>query len=146
MIALDTNLLVYAHRAATREHKAAQAAIRLACNSRFGCGIAAPSIAEFYSIVTHPQASGRPSRPEEAAAFLRALEEDGGLVVWGPGARFGPRLLQTASDLDVRGVRIFDLQIALCALDGGATELWTHDAAFVKVPGLRVRDPLQTAA
>jgi predicted nucleic acid-binding protein len=63
-------------------------------------------------------------------------------VVWTPGPGFVPRLLQTALDLGVRGPRVFDLQIALCALDGGATELWTHDHAFVKVPGLRVRDPL----
>jgi hypothetical protein len=30
----------------------------------------------------------------------------------------------------------------LCALDGGATELWTHDRRFVKLPGLIIRDPL----
>jgi predicted nucleic acid-binding protein len=70
------------------------------------------------------------------------LQEDGGLAVWSQGARFVDRLLQTAADLDVRGVRVFDLQIALCALDAGASELWTHDARFVKVPGLRLRDPL----
>lgn len=40
------------------------------------------------------------------------------------------------------GPRVFELQISLCALDGGATELWTHDRAFVKVPGLTLRDPL----
>lgn len=142
MIAIDTNLLVYAHRTATPEHKGAQRAIEAACNSRSGCGVAAPSIAEFYSVVTHPGSSGRPSSPEEAAAFLRALEEGGGVAVWSQGPQFAARLLQTAADLDVRGVRVFDLQIALCALDGGATELWTHDAGFIKMPGLRLRDPL----
>ena len=142
MIAIDTNLLVFADRAATLEHRPAQAAIEAACSSRSGCGIAAPTVAEFYSIVTHPAASGRPSSPEEAAAFLRVLQEEGGLAVWSQGPQFADRLLQTAADLDVRGVRVFDLQIALCALDGGATELWTHDKGFVKVPGLRIRDPL----
>jgi hypothetical protein len=67
-------------------------------------------------------------------------------VVWGLGPQFAARLLQTATDLDVQGVRVFDLQIAICALDGGATELWTHDSAFVKVPGLRLRDPLSSSA
>ena len=142
MIAIDTNLLVFADRAATLEHRPAQAAIEAACSSRSGCGIAAPAVAEFYSIVTHPAASGRPSSPEEAAAFLRVLQEEGGLAVWSQGPQFADRLQQTAADLDVRGVRVFDLQIALCALDGGATELWTHDKGFVKVPGLRIRDPL----
>jgi hypothetical protein len=30
------------------------------------------------------------------------------------------------------------LQIALCAFEGGARELWSHDARFVTVPGLRL--------
>jgi predicted nucleic acid-binding protein len=63
-------------------------------------------------------------------------------MIWLPGPGFGDRLLQVASDLDVSGPRVFDLQIALTAFEGGATELWTHDAAFATVPGLRVADPL----
>ena len=38
--------------------------------------------------------------------------------------------------------RVFDLQIGLTAFDNGAHEIWTHDGAFVRIPGLRVRDPL----
>jgi toxin-antitoxin system PIN domain toxin len=142
VIAIDTNLLIYAHRRAVAEHDAARQAIEAACNSTRGWGVAFPTIAEFYSIVTHPAASGRPSTPDEAVAFLQMLETRGGMVVWTPGPEFGTRLVQTAADLNVMGVRVFDLQIALCALDGGATELWTHDRNFVKVPGLRVHDPL----
>jgi hypothetical protein len=40
VIAVDTNLLVYAHRAATREHRRARAAIALAAGSGAGWGIA----------------------------------------------------------------------------------------------------------
>ncbi len=142
MIAIDTNLLVYAHRSGTAEHVAAQRAIEEACNSRGGCGVAEQAIAEFWSVVTHPAAEGGPSSPHEAARFLRVLEEDGGVVTFAPGPGFAARLVQTAVDLNVRGPRVFDLQIALCAMDGGATELWTRDERFVKVPGLRVRNPL----
>jgi predicted nucleic acid-binding protein len=142
MIAIDTNLLIYAHRSGTREHRSARSAIEAACGSAGGCAITLPSIAEFFSVVTHPAASGRPSSPGDAAAFLAALEEAGAIVL-GPGPAFSTRLLQTAADLAVSGPRIFDLQIGLCALDGGATELWTHDANFVKIPGLVIRDPLR---
>jgi predicted nucleic acid-binding protein len=124
------------------QHSAAQRAIETACVARRGWGIATPSVAEFYSIVTHPSAHGRPSTPEEATAFLRTLEEAGGMALWSPGPAFGARLLQTAADLNVTGARIFDLQIGLCALEGGATELWTHDSRFIRIPGLQVRDPL----
>jgi predicted nucleic acid-binding protein len=142
MIAIDTNLLIYAHRSGTREHRSARSAIEAACGSAGGCAITLPSIAEFFSVVTHPAASGRPSSPGDAAAFLAALEEAGAIVL-GPGPAFSTRLLQTAADLAVSGPRIFDLQIGLCALDGGATELWTHDTNFIKIPGLVIRDPLR---
>jgi len=141
MIAIDTNLLVYAHRARTPEHKRARKAIELASANARGWGMAAAVLPEFWSVVTHPASEGRPSTPKQAAAFIRALT-DAGAMIWLPGPGFGERLLQTASALAVSGPRIFDLQIALAAFEGGATELWTHDAAFVTVPGLRVRDPL----
>jgi len=140
VIALDTNLLVYAHRSATAEHKAARAAIeRAAASDRWG--FAAPVVAEFWSVATHPSASGRPSTPKEALRFLAALA-DAGAHVWSPGTGFGLRLAQLAADLRVSGNRVFDLQIALCAFEGGARELWSHDARFVTIPGLRLVSPL----
>lgn len=48
-----------------------------------------------------------------------------------------------ASERRAAGPRIFDLQIALMAVEGGARELWTHDRDFVSVPGLRVHDPIR---
>ncbi|HVE65688.1 MAG TPA: hypothetical protein VNC59_03830 [Thermoanaerobaculia bacterium] len=50
---------------------------------------------------------------------------------------------ETADEMGIRGPRIYDLQIALTAFDNGATEMWTHDRAFVPFPGLRVFDPLE---
>ncbi|MCH7666282.1 MAG: PIN domain-containing protein [Acidobacteria bacterium] len=142
MIAIDTNLLVYAHRSGVPEHAAARAAIERAANSGRGWGIAAPCLAEFWSVVTHPSATGRPSEPGEAQGFVRSLVEDGGARLWRPGPGFGRRLLQIAADLAVSGVRIFDLQIALTAFDNGAAELWTQDRNFTTVPGLAVEHPL----
>jgi len=141
MIAIDTNLLIYAHRAATPEHRGAKTALSKASAASGGWGIPLPSVAEFLAVVTHTASSGRPSTPTEAAAFLTALREARAKIL-APGPGFADRQLQLAVDLAVAGGRIFDLQIALCALDGGATELWTHDRRFVKVPGLRLRDPL----
>lgn len=142
MIALDTNLLVYAHRARVPEHAAARKAVRLAAEAD-GWGIAAPSLPEFWAIVTHPAASGRPSTGAQASGFIRALVT-AGAEIWLPGPGFGERLLRMAADLGVTGPRVFDLQIALVAFENGATELWTHDKAFVKIPGLAVRDPLSS--
>ncbi len=140
MIAIDTNLLVYAHRAAVPQHAASRHAIERAATSG-AWGFAQASLAEFWAVVTHPESSGRPSTGREAAAFIQALV-DAGATVLTPGPDFADRLVQLAVDLSIAGSRVFDLQIALSAMDHGAVELWTHDRHFVQVPGLRVSDPM----
>ena len=141
MIALDTNLLVYAHRSAVAEHRAAKNAITRATRHRDGWGVSLAVVFEFWSVVTHPAAAGRPSTPDEAAAFVGALET-AGAQVWMPGIGFSRRMAQLAVAQSVTGPRIFDLQIALTAFEGGATELWTADRRFASVPGLPVVLPL----
>ena len=79
--------------------------------------------------------------PSEAAGFINALTTTGGGHLWQPGPGFPGRLLQAAEARGIHGPRIFDLQIALTAVEAGASEIWTHDQGFVTVPGLRVRDP-----
>lgn len=142
MIAIDTNLLIYAHRAGVPEHHAARQAIQGASEDPRGWGIPFPCIAEFWSVVTHPACVGGPSPPHRALAFVRALTAQAGGQVWMPQAGLWERLLRLAGDIGVAGARIFDLQIALTAVENGATELWTHDAGFVRVRGLQIRNPL----
>ncbi|HEY2774007.1 MAG TPA: TA system VapC family ribonuclease toxin [Candidatus Binatia bacterium] len=142
MIAIDTNLLVYAHRRGTGEHRAARKSIERAAEDPRGWGIALQSVGEFWSVVTHASAAGGASSTTQAAAFLRNLRADAGMIVWTPGTGFDERLLQLAEDLQVAGPRVFDLQIALTVFEHGASELWTHDRSFVKLPGLRLVHPL----
>ncbi len=141
MIALDTNLLVYAHRRAAPEHKAAQRAIERARQSGLGWGMAESSLIEFFAVVTHPTASGRPSTAAEAQGFIEALVTAGARI-WTPQEAFIARLFSLAADLGVAGPRVFDLQIALTAQDNGASQIWTHDSQFIRVPGLRIVFPL----
>ena len=141
MIALDTNLLVYAHRSGLPEHRRARHAIEKACGDRKGWAIPAFCVAEFWAVVTHPSSSGRPSQAEEARAFLSELCAAGAKVLH-PRDGFVDRLTRLACDLRVQGPRIFDLQIALVSFEGGATEIWTHDRRFVTLPGIPAKDPL----
>jgi toxin-antitoxin system PIN domain toxin len=143
VIAVDTNLLVYAHRSAVPEHRQAQEALQRAAEARSGWGIALPCAAEFWMVVTHPSAVGRPSTPQEARGFLERLRRDADMRFFVPGRNTGVRLLNTAESQGVTGSRIFDLQIGLIAVEAGATEIWTHDANFLAPPGLRVVDPLR---
>ncbi len=142
MIAIDTNLLIYAHRAALPEHREAREAIEAASRDPRGWGITLPSIAEFWGVVTHPASSGGASTPRQAQGFLRELIVEAGARLWMPREGFWERLVELARELRVAGPRVFDLQIALTAVENGAVEIWTHDRQFVAFPGVRVRDPL----
>jgi toxin-antitoxin system PIN domain toxin len=142
MIGIDSNLLIYVHRAGLPEHRAARRALESAAADSRGWGIALPSIAEFWSVATHPAAGALASTPPQAQAFLQALISEAGCQVWAPSQGSWGRLTHLAQELRIRGARIFDLQIALTAFENGATEIWTHDRNFVSFPGLRVRDPL----
>jgi len=142
VIAVDTNLLVYAHRAGCPEHEQARSAIEEAANSGEDWGIPASCVFEFWSVVTHPASAGGASRPSAARGFIHGLMETAGAVILPPPAAVVPRCLQIADQMDLCGPRIFDLQISLTALEAGVSELWTHDAGFVGLPGLWIRDPL----
>jgi len=142
MIAIDTNLLVYAHRSGFSRHSAAIQALEKAFRNPLGWGIPLTCTTEFWSIVTHAKMGDRPSNPDEARSFLDNILEDGGGLVLYPGTGLYSRLGRWAERLRVQGPRIFDLVIALTATANGASELWTHDASFQEIPGLRVVDPL----
>lgn len=140
MIAIDTNLLVYAHRSGAEGHTQAIEAIERASAGGRTWGIADVTVSEFWSVVTHPSVPGGPSPPESAAGFLNALSEAGART-WLPRADTLSRLVSTAVELGVQGPRIFDLRIALTVLDHGCSEIWTRDRGFISVRGLRVVHP-----
>src|SRR5262245_17889766 len=121
MIAIDTNLLVYAHRSGVPQHRSARRALERAANDDAGWGIALACLAEFWVVATHPASAGRPSSPDEAKAFLESLVR-GGAHIWQPRPDFADRLLAVAAERKVRGSRIFDVQIGLTAVDNGADE------------------------
>lgn len=144
MIALDSNLLIYAHRSDTPEHDSARRAIERAANSGRGWGSPLPCLAELWAVVTHPHAVGGPSSGSRASGFIAALVA-AGCRIWSPGEGFWPRLAELATERGISGPRIFDLQIGLIAADHGAHEIWTHDRHFAAPPGLKRVDPLGSA-
>ena len=62
MIAVDTNLLVYAHRRESDLHEAAYAVLRSLAEGDMGWAIPWPCCYEFFSIVTIAESGRRPPR------------------------------------------------------------------------------------
>lgn len=141
MIAVDTNILVYAYNSDAPEHEAAiRALLGLALSPAWG--IPWIAAAEFLAVATNPRL-WQPTPPAEEA--LQALE------VWlaTPGARLLGELPSTwitfrrlAAAARVQGRKVHDARIAAVCLDNGVTELWTLDRDFSWYPELRVRNPL----
>ena len=142
MIVIDTNILVYAHRAAATEHRAAIRVFEWLRQNGDAWAITLPTVAEFWMVVTHPSSIGGPSKPDVAARFLDALLTTGGGTILQPRSGFGSRLVQLYRDLAVSGPRVFDAQIALIALEHGARTIYSHDRRFITVPGIEVLDPV----
>lgn len=67
LIAIDTNLLIYAHRTSLPEHGPAQRAIERSSRDPRGWGIALPSVSEFWNVITHPESRGSPSTAKQEA-------------------------------------------------------------------------------
>jgi toxin-antitoxin system PIN domain toxin len=139
MIALDTNLLVYAHRAGAPQHDQAKQWIMKAVAHPAGWGIASPCLAEFWAVVTHPSCPGGPTSPDQAISFLNSVLQDGGGQVWEALSGMGLRLMSQAAKYTLSGPRIFDLQIAMIARDHGANQIWTYDRQFIAIDGVSVK-------
>ena len=72
MIAVDTNLLVYAHRGDSAFHTEAADILRSLAEGRGPWAIPWPCVHEFMAISTHPRIYDPPSSPEQAIGQLDA--------------------------------------------------------------------------
>ena len=138
MIAVDTNVLVYAHRADLPRHTAALRWLRHLAEGRTPWGLPVFSIGEFVRVVTHPRIMQPPSTLEEALGAVTGLLGSPTLRVLSPGARFPELYCEAVRRADARGNLAFDAQIAAVCLEHGADSLLTLDCDFSRFPGLRL--------
>jgi toxin-antitoxin system PIN domain toxin len=142
MIAVDTNLLVYAHRGSASAHAEALASLQPLVEGSSPWAIPWPCVHEFISIATHPSIYKPASTLAEALGFLDSLFGSPQLCLLSesPGYFDTLRTLATAGKL--AGPRIHDARIAALCLHHGVQELWTADRDFSAFPQLKVRNPL----
>jgi hypothetical protein len=142
MIAVDTNILVYAFLDQSPWHSAAMGVIRELVEGTERWAIPWPCAHEFLSVVTNPRIY-KPASP-----LVQALEA---LVLWNQRERLnllseGPGYLNLLSTLakqgQITGGQIHDARIAALCLHHGVRELWTCDRDFSRFPQLKIRNPL----
>lgn len=141
MIAVDTNLLVYAHRADMPQHVDAAKALRSLAEGGAPWAIPWPCIHEFYAAVTS-RAFKPATTPKLAWAAIRNLAMSPSLRWLGEGVNHLQWLSQLIERDNVRGAMIHDARIAAICLAHGVNELWTADRDFAHFPELKTRNPL----
>jgi uncharacterized protein len=142
MIAVDTNIFVYAHRPDMQHHRVAQRAIKQLAEGNARWAIAWPSIHEFYRVVTDARLYKVPTPPAAAIAQISAWMGSPSLAMIGEAENHFDVLSQMALRSNVTGPRIHDARIAAICLCNGVSELWTADRDFSYFPKLKTRNPL----
>ncbi|GMV39302.1 MAG: ribonuclease VapC31 [Myxococcales bacterium] len=142
MIAVDTNVLVHAHRSDSPFHPQAARNIRTLAGGPSPWAIPWPCIHEFYAKATHPRLFDPPSTPEQALDQIASWLESPSLWVISEAADHWTRLEGLLSAAHVQGPMVHDARIAAICLSHGVSELWTADRDFARFPALTTRNPL----
>ena len=143
MIAIDTNLLVYAHRRESRHHAAAAALLRTLAEGDAPWAVPWPCCYEFLSVVTNPRIwRDDATSSEQAWRQLAAWIASPSLRLIGETDGFPEILERFVRRPRVLGAVVHDARIAAICVAHGAEALLTRDRDFALFPELRTRDPL----
>ena len=138
MIAVDTNVLVYAHRAESEEHEVALRRLTDLCENNQPWALPVPCLSEFFRVVTHPKVFNPPSKLDDALNFIRSVTNAPSCRLLKPSKHYLDQLFTVLREADARGNLVFDAQIvALCREHGIATVL-TNDRGFERFRGISI--------
>lgn len=137
MIAVDTNILIYAHREELPEHVSALAWLTRLAEDPLLWGLPVFCLGEFVRVVTHPRIFDPPTRLESALEALFGLLASPSLRVLNPGARYPELFSQHLQEADARGNLAFDAQIAAVCVEHRVTALLTADRDFARFAKLK---------
>jgi len=144
VIAVDTNLLLYAHREDSPWHAATTAC--LAELARGPWAIPWPCVHEFLAIATHPRVFDPPSPLEDALRAVESWRSVGTLSLLHEVDGYGDVLARILRASQAVGPKVHDARIAALCVQHAVGELWTADRDFSRFGGLTTRNPLLSRA
>lgn len=142
MTAVDTNILVYAHREESEWHERAAASVDSLAESARDWAIPWPCLHEFLAIVTHPRIFRTPTPLNLAVGQLDAWLESPTLVVLSENDEYLAAFREIVLQSRVTGARVHDARVAALCQSHGIRELWTADRDFSMFGRLQLRNPL----
>jgi toxin-antitoxin system PIN domain toxin len=138
MIAVDTNVLVAAHRSDAARHQQALAWVRFLAERREPWGIPIFCIGEFVRVVTHRRVFDPPSTIAQAIDAVDALLESPSVRVLAPSTGHWPLLRASIVAGEATGNLVFDAQIAALCKENGVERLLSEDRDFRRFPELNL--------
>jgi toxin-antitoxin system PIN domain toxin len=142
VIAVDSNVLVYAHRRDSPLHEAARAWVTQLAQGRQPWAIPWPCVHEFLGVVTHGRIYSPPSTLAEAIDQIEAWMESPSLVMISESPDYWSELKAALLSSKVVGARVHDARIAALCLQHGVEALGSADRDFNRFPRLKVINPL----
>jgi len=142
VIAVDTNLLIYAHREDSPWHETAYVRLAELAEGRGPWAIPWPCLHEFLAIVTHPRIYQPPTPLKIALDQVEAWLESPSLVLLAEAPGYWPELRAILQAGRVAGPLVHDARIAALCQSHGVRELWSADRDFSRFPSLMVKNPL----
>jgi uncharacterized protein len=141
VVAVDTNVLVYAEITTSRRHLAARECLRTLAEGPAPWAIAWPCVYEFLRVVTHPRVYHPPVPIETARADLASILASPSLVLLAETARHAEVLDEVLAESRVTGNLVHDAHIVALCREHGVREIVTGDADFRRFPRMTVTDP-----
>lgn len=142
MIAVDTNILVYAHRRDSEWHEPAAASLRDLAEGNASWALPWPCVHEFFSIVTHERIFSPPTPPSKALHQISAWLESPSVVPLSETEGYWDTLSRLISKSKISGPRVHDGRIAALCIHHGVRELLSADRDFSRFGELKTRNPL----
>lgn len=143
MLAVDTNILVYAHRREVAEHPRANQVLQELAEGLVPWAIPWPCLYEFFSVVTNTRIwRHNATEPQQASSQLEAWLASPSIRLIGETEDFWTVLAPLLERPRVRGPAVHDARIAAVCLAHGVEALLTRDRDFSLFPELAVRNPL----
>ncbi|MDE2904759.1 MAG: PIN domain-containing protein [Acidobacteriota bacterium] len=134
VIAVDTNILVHAHRRGSPKHAAARRRIVALAEGARRWGIPVFCLGEFLRVVTHPRLLDPHSADRAGAALQRVLASPSVELLL-PGRGFPTLLLEAIREAGAIGNLVFDAQIVALCREAGVSTLLTEDRDFDRFSG-----------
>lgn len=142
MIAVDTNILIYAHRSDSPWHSIADRCVTTLAESGSPWMIPWPCIYEFMSIVTNLRIYQPPTSLEDAISQVECWLECPTLLVVGESTDYFLVFKDVLQHGKVSGPLVHDARVFSICLQHGVKILWSADRDFTRFEGLNIENPL----